>query len=403
MNIKIHTMYFLPDFGSAPILMDELASYLAARGHKAEIITTIPRICNNATYRGRLYVKEQGHGFYIKRFWTNTTPGILGRFVAWSIYVFWGIFNILTINKGDILFLRLPPLQLGLVGMLAKRLKGAKVILNIQDIHPDLAIEAGILRSPLVIKIAKMLEKLIYRWPDLIIVISEGFRKNLQNKGVEVDRIRIIPNWVDVNFLKPLPKDNLVSRRLSLADKFVVMYAGTISITNFLSLASILEVASLLRDDADIVFVIVGEGLKKGALQEKAKKLTLTNVRFLPFFSYEDLPHLLSASDILIVPLDTDKAELSVPSKLYSFMAAGKPILCLAKDTSEVAKIITKTNCGLCATSEEVLKIKKIIQDLKDSDAYRLTLTQGARKYVLENFAKERILKMYEEAISLSQ
>ena len=282
-------------------------------------------------------------------------------------------------------------------------MKGAKVILNIQDIHPDLAIEAGILSNPLVIKIARIVERLIYRESDLIIVISEDFKKNLQNKGVDADKMMIIPNWVDVDFLKPLPKDNDISRGLYLADKFVVMYAGTISITNFLSLTGILETANLVKDDTDIVFVMVGEGLKKGALQEKAKELNLTNVKFLPFFSYEDLPNLLAASDILIVPLDTDKAELSVPSKLYSFMAVGKPILCLAKDTSEVAKIITKTNCGLCVTSEEVLKIKKIIQDLKDSDEYRMNLTQQGRKYVLENFAKEKVLQMYEETISLLQ
>ena len=394
-------MYFLPDFGSAPILMDELASYLAARGHKVEVITTIPRIYKKGNYEGRFYVEEEGKGFFIKRFWTNTTPSFFGRFLAWSIYAFWGMFNILTINKGDTLFLRLPPLHLGLVGILAKRLKGAKVVLNIQDIHPDLAIEAGILSNPLVIKMARIFERLVYRESDLIIVISEDFRKNLQNKGVDADKMMIIPNWVDVDFLKPLPKDNHISRGLCLADKFVVMYAGTISITNFLSLAGILEAANLLKDDTGIIFVIVGEGLKKEALQEKAKELNLTNVKFLPFFSYENLPNLLAASDILVVPLDTDKAELSVPSKLYSFMAAGKPILCLAKGTSEVAKMITEASCGFCVMSEEVLKIKKIIQDLKNSDEYRKNLAQCGRKYVLENFAKERVLKMYEETISL--
>lgn len=400
MNIKIYTMYFLPEFGSAPILMNELAAYLASRGHSVQVITTFSRERKEGNYKRIFFADEERQGFRIRKFWTNATPGPIGRFFAWNIYIFWCILYIFTVRKGDVLFLRLPPLQLGFVGILARKFLGAKVISDVQDIHPDLAIEAHILNNPFLVKIAKTLEKRTYNNSDLIIVISEGFRKNLLNKGVPSEKIRVVPNWADTDLLKELPKDNRIGEKLSLVNKFVIMYAGTISLSNFLSLERVLEVADLLRGEPDIVFVIVGEGLKKKSLLKRADKLNLANVRFMPFVSYDDLPYLLASSDILLVPLDTDKAELSVPSKVYTFMAAGRPILCLAKKDSETARLIARTNCGVSCLAEDLAGIKDAIFRFKESAESRKSLSENGRKYILDNFSKEKILKIHEELIS---
>jgi len=105
-----------------------------------------------------------------------------------------------------------------------------------------------------------------------------------------------------------------------------------------------------------LVFVIVGEGLKKPDLKRKASDLDLNNVTFLPFQPYEDLPFLLAASDVLLVPLDKEKTQLSVPSKLYNYIAAGRSILGLTDSTSEVARIIKDAGCGLCVGPEDANK-----------------------------------------------
>jgi len=399
MNIKIYTMYFIPEFGSAPILMNELATYLASRGHNIKIITTFSRQRKESNYKRFSFTTEQRDGFSITRFWTVAWPGPLGRLLAWNIYVFWCMLDIFSVRKDDILFLRLPPLQLGLFGILAKKIRRIKVILDVQDIHPDLAIESHILNNPLLIRISKVLEKLVYKSADLIIVISEGFKKNLLNKGVPPGKIRVVPNWADTGFLRELPRNNHISEKFSLGNKFIIMYSGTVSLSNFLSLERILEAADLLRDNPDILFIIVGEGLKKESLLKKASKLNLPNVRFMPFLPYDDLPYLLASSDILLVPLDTDKAEISVPSKLYSFMAAGRPILCLANRESETARIVRETNCGVHVIPEDVSRIKDIIQELKNSDESRKSMARSARAYVLDNFSKEKILKIHEDLI----
>lgn len=151
------------------------------------------------------------------------------------------------------------------------------------------------------------------------------------------------------------------------------------------------------RKNKDIVFVIVGEGLKKGDLEAKAAGMAIDNVIFLPFQPYPDLPHLLATVDVLLVPLDKEKSLLSVPSKLYHFMAAGRPVFGLAHGDSEVYKIIMDTQRGLCAPPEEPQKIAETILALKSSRDLRETKAAQGRAYAVDRFSRERMLKAYED------
>jgi colanic acid biosynthesis glycosyl transferase WcaI len=206
----------------------------------------------------------------------------------------------------------------------------------------------------------------------------------------------VIPNWVDTDFLTPLPKDNPVSRKYGLHDKFVMMYSGTISISSNRALEHVLEAAAALREDKDVVFVIVGEGLKKAELQKRAVELGTDNVRFLPFQPYEDLPRLLASSDVLLVPLDKEKAQMSVPSKLYNFLAAGRPVLGLAPPDSEVAALIRGTGCGEVVPPDDIPKIGEMILRMKGDPGARREMASNARRYVVGNFSRKMIMDRYE-------
>ena len=399
MKISIHTMYFLPDFGSAPILINELASDMAARGHNIEVVTTIPRQ-RPPELKGLFYSRRRENGFVVKRFWTNATPHPIGRLIAWNIYTAGTILNALTLRKGDVLFLRTPPLQLGFTGFLAAKLRGVRVVLNVQDIHPDLSIESGILRNHAAIRFAQGLEKWVYGISDHIIVIGGGFLKNLLDKGVPREKLTVIPNWVDTDFLKPSSKDNPVSRKFGLQDKFVAMYSGTISISSNRALEHVLEAAAALREDKDVVFVIVGEGLKKAELKKRAGELGTDNVQFLPFQPYGDLPNLLASSDVLLVPLDKEKSGMSVPSKLYNFLAAGRPVLGLAPPDSEVAALIRGTRCGDVVPPDDIPGIGEAVLRLKGDPDARREMASNARRYVVDNFARKTIMNRYETLLA---
>ena len=400
MKISIHTMYFLPEFGSAPILMNELASYLAGRGHEVEVVTTIPRPPHNRGTQGRFLIREERDGFRVKRFLTNFTQHHIGRLVAWTIYTAATIVNLLFMKRGDVLFLRLPPLQLGVTGIIARSLKGVRFILNVQDIHPDLSIESGLLRNPFFIRLAQAFEKWIYRQSETIVVISEGFRRNLLDKGVPSGKVHILPNWVDTDFIRPLAKDNPVARRYGLADTFTAMYSGTISISSNVALEKVLEAAARLKARKDVKIAIVGEGLKKKSLEDKAAGLSLANVIFIPFQPYADLPALLSAADVLLVPLDVEKSQLSVPSKLYNFMAAGRPILGLASSSSEVAGLIASTGCGRCVSPEAPEQIAQALLQMKDSPSEARNMAGRGRSYAEDHFSKNKVLAGYEKILA---
>jgi len=404
MNIKIHTMYFLPEFGSAPVLMNELAAYLSLKGHKVEVITTMPRKSNDKRYKGRFFSSEEdsSSGFDIKRFRVGSFPGALGRLLAWTLYSLFSAGNVLFTAKKDIFFLRLPPLQLGISGILAKKLRGSRFIVNLQDIHPDLAVESGILKNKLLIRTAYLFERWIYSYADLIIVISEGFKNNLLKKGVNAEKIKIIPNWVDTEFVRPLARDNRVSDKLALKDKFVVMYAGTISLSSIVTLNSLLDAAALLQNDKDILVVIVGEGLKKDSLVEKAEKMKLTNILFTGFLPHEDIPYLFASADLLLVPVDVNKTELSLPSKLYNCMASGRPILSLAPNNSEIDSFVKDSGCGVSIDPGDINKIRDVILELKADTGYRSEMGKRGRDYVLNNFSKDKVLKVYEDTLSLT-
>jgi colanic acid biosynthesis glycosyl transferase WcaI len=396
MKILIHTMYYLPDFGSAPVLMDELARYLAGAGHEVEVVTTMPRE-RGETFRGLAYSRRDGGGLAVKRFWAPRSPAPLGRLLAWNVYTIGALVNLLSVRRGDVLFLRTPPLQLGFPAFWARTLRRARVIVNVQDIHPDLAIESGILRNPAGIGFARALERWVYGLADRIVVISDGFARNLRAKGVPDAKLAVLPNWVDTGFLRPGPKDNPVSRRHGLRDKFVVMYSGTISISSNRALERTLEAAVLLAGERDIGFVVVGEGLKKDAVRGKAAALGLENVLFLPFVPYPELPDLLASSDVLLVPLDKDKSDLSVPSKLYTFMAAGRPILGLAAPGSEVAELLRANDCGLTAAPDDPAAIAAAVREFAMSPEKRRALGANARDFVVRRFSKDTVLRAYDE------
>jgi colanic acid biosynthesis glycosyl transferase WcaI len=395
MKIFIHTMYYLPDFGSAPVLMGELARDLAAAGHDVEVVTTLPRT-RGARFRGLVYSRRVEDRVVVKRLWTNAAAHPLARLLAWNIYTAGALLNLMTARRGDVLFLRTPPLQLGVPALFGKAFRGARVLVNVQDIHPDLAIESGILKNPAGIRFAKALERWVYGLADRIAVISDGFARNLRAKGVTDAKLAVLPNWVDTDFLKPGPKDNPVARRHGLDGRFVVMYSGTISISSNRTLERALEAASLLAGDREVVLVLVGEGLKKRSLEEKAAALGLGNAVFLPFVPYPELPALLAASDVLLVPLDRDKSDLSVPSKLYTFMAAGRPILGLASPDSEVAVLLRDNACGLAVSPDDPRAMAAAVEALKADPERRRALGANARDYAVRRFSRATVLRSYD-------
>src|SRR5437867_4174110 len=207
----------------------------------------------------------------------------------------------LASGSADLIMAISPPLQAALTGWLVGRLKRAPLFLHIQDLVPDAAIATGqLLESSMPVKIARRLERFVYRRAAAIGVICDGFRENLEAKGIAAPKVAVLPNHVDLEFMRPFDRDGPFRARWGIEPSaFVIMYSGSIGLKQ--GLETLIDAAERLRSDPAVRFVIVGDGPSLRDLVARAKGHELTNVLFLPLQPREDLPHQFAAADVLVI------------------------------------------------------------------------------------------------------
>jgi len=226
-------------------------------------------------------------------------------------------------------------------------------VFNIQDVFPDVAVELGAITDPRVISAASWLERFLYRRADAVTVLSDDLRDNVAGKlgRHRPERVVVIPNFVDTERIRPTDPDNSYRAENDLTGRTVVMYAGNVGLSQSLDL--VVEAARRFRDRGrdDVVFVINGGGSALAGLRESARGLD--NLRFVGMQPRERLPEVLAAGDLHLVPLRTGLARSSVPSKLYSILAAGRPVLASVDGGTEVATTIERAGAGVSVPPED--------------------------------------------------
>jgi len=237
----------------------------------------------------------------------------------------------------------------------------------------------------------------MYRKAAHITTIAPSFRDNLVAKGVPAEKISIIPNFVDTEFIRPLPKAHSFAQQHGLSDKFVITHAGNLGYVY--DLDTMLNAASLLSSQKDILFLIVGNGVAKPALEKKAHELKLDNIRFMPFQPRESLPWLRASSDVQVSLYKNGAANDSFPSKIYEIMASGRPLLASSDGDSGVATLVKTAGCGLCIKPGETEHLAEAILDLYRNPALRATMGRQGRRYAEENHSKHAAVARYNELL----
>jgi glycosyltransferase involved in cell wall biosynthesis len=222
-----------------------------------------------------------------------------------------------------------------------------------------------------------------------IVVLGDRMREHLHvEKRVPYEKIRVIHNW-SIQDISPRPRLNYFREIHGLEDRFVVLYAGNMGISH--NLEHLIETAA--KTPSGVQFLFVGGGEKKNTLQAAAKKLGLSNVMFLPYQPDSMLNDMLAAADLCVVALEPELTGLAVPSKTYSILAAGKPILAIGSPESEVANIVRQWDCGWVVTTSD--EIHELLQRLVTSPEEVLRAGSNARKAYLENFTREKAVSHY--------
>lgn len=385
MRILLLTAYFPPDTGSAAHLFYELGAELVQRGHQVSVLTSMPGYHPTGElerYKRKRWLRENVDGMEVVRVATPQLPrhSMVGR----ALWQFGGAVAFflasVRLHPHDCAIVYSPPLPLGLTAWAFKRLKGTPFILNVQDLFPQSIIDLGLLKNRWAIRFFEAMERFIYQRADVITVHSEGNRKHVISKGAPADRVEVVPNWVDTNFIRPGERMNGFRFEHKLGDAFVVSFAGVLGYSQDLDI--VLEAAALLKDYGDILWLIVGDGVEKPRLQAKARQMNLTNVRFLPMQPRSKYPLVLHASDVCLATLHAEVKTPVVPSKILSIMAAGRPVVAAMNLDGDAPRLIAKARCGLCVPPEDPKALADAVLTLYRDPNLRDELGRNGRHYV---------------------
>jgi colanic acid biosynthesis glycosyl transferase WcaI len=400
MRILLLAQCYAPENVSAAVLITNLATDLVRRGHEVTVVTGAPSYPHGrvfAGYRNHLYAEERLDGVRVIRTWSVITPSTktLPRLLHYGTYSLTAFYGGLLGSRPDVILSYSPPLPLGFSAWLLSRIWRAPWVLEIEDLYPDAAVAAGLLTNRALIRFFRGLELFQYRRAARIVLISETFRRNLLAKGVPDSKLRVIPIWADPDEIRPLEKHNAFRRRCGLDGKFVVMYAGNIGLTSCLE--DVLRAADHLREQAEIHFVLVGEGVRKQALEAEAKIRALPNVTFLPYQPRENFPEMLAAADLGLVTLNAGASLSSLPSKVFSVMASARPVLAVTPPGSELMQIVAESGCGWSVPPGEPGGLAEVILQIQSRGADLARFGQNGRACLEEKYSRRRCVDAREQ------
>lgn len=300
------------------------------------------------------------------------------RLLTWSLFTMYSFFYLLfSSRKNELILVTTPPFII-YIGMFFKKIRNQKYHLIIWDLYPDVLVNFGVFKNDsFIINQWKRLNKSCFNNASSIFTLGNHIADTL--KTYTDNEIKIVQNWVDAEFVKPMPKsENPFAVKHALKDKFVVMYSGNLGMTH--NIESMLEAASLLKQFPHIVFVIIGDGAKKEKIERMVQEQSLTNVITLPYQDKAVLPYSLASADIGMVTLDAGAENISVPSKTYYMLAAGTLILALASKQSELGFLIEKYRCGKVFDNGNASEIAAFIKEMSENAEELLQFKKRSRE-----------------------
>jgi glycosyltransferase involved in cell wall biosynthesis len=336
-------------------------------------------------------LRRVGHTRFSKR-------SLAGRIVNYLTFLFCAFWASLLGKRPDVAVVQTDPPLLCLIGWYLQRVRGAKLVVCLQDVHPDIAIAIGKLRGGRLLRALRRLMFHVYRGADRIVVPSRDMRRSVIASGVDPRRVQCLPNWIDTALVRPIKCNNAFRRQQDLAGRFVVMYSGNLGLCQCLE--DVIAAAACLRDRKDILFLLVGGGALKTRLQRQAADLQLSNVRFLPYQPKLALAESLSAADVHLVPLDPRVASLLMPSKFYGVLASGTPLVAIAPDGCELAELTRKQGVGVVARPGEPQALAEILRELAGNARELSAKGRLARRLAVARYDRKRITSRFARMLS---
>lgn len=405
LHVLILTHNFVPEFTGAATMQYELARFLVVSGHTVTVITSTPDHHMVDKQDRKIDQQETIDGIRVIRIKPPrlSKSTLINREINALMADFLLVMKGLRIKPVDILFMLTPPVTLPIFAALIKKIRKSISIMYLQDVFPEFLISMNVMtRSNILFRIAKRLEMTAYKKASCIGVHSPKNKAYVVDCGIDEKKVRVIPLWVDTEFLASNHSPNDFIDQNKLQGKFVVMYAGTVGFA--MGAKTIPQTAKFLEREKDIQIVVVGEGSKIGEMQAEMDRLKINNVLLLSPRPREELPKVLSSSDILLVLLRKEMTDnpngyfnAVIPHKLLTNMAVGKPVLLSAEIHSDAAELVRQSNCGKIVSPEDPEALAQAIVEMKRNRSKLSEYAQNGRKFAVEHFNSLQQVQRMEE------
>ncbi|MFC0332922.1 glycosyltransferase family 4 protein [Paenibacillus sepulcri] len=405
-NIVFVINYFYPDYASTGQLLTELCLHIQ-HDFNITVIAAQPGYAGEKNEESKRITHDKLENISIIRI---KLPKVdkqnkLSRLRFITTYFFYA--NILVLRQKNLDFIYTisqPPILGGLIGSLGKFFKRAKHIYNIQDFNPEQAEAVGFSKSKQLFKAARWMDTLNCKYADHIITVGQDMQETLMRRFADqkVTENTVINNWTNEQEIIPLskkhPKVAEFIAENGWQDKFIVMYSGNLGL--YYDLENVIKITKEFKDKKDLVFVFIGEGAVKKQMQQFVQENSLEQVYFLPYQPIENLKYSLNAADVHMVVNQKGIKGVSVPSKIYGVMAAGKSVLGVLESGSEAHRLIEKSGCGVVAEPQDYEETIRQLNVLYHLDRRELEATGArGRAYLEQHLRRDLSLEKYRKLL----
>ena len=408
-KILIHSIVFSPDGVSTAYLYNDIALKFKEIGYEVVVLTTTPHYnavvseLKKQPLRERalgLYYESNFRGIKVKHVYQKKYKSTIRRLLG---FVYWHIVSFVIAlfeKKVDLILSPSPPLTIGLLNVIIAKLKGTKVIYNVQEIYPDLLIEEGGLKSNVVISFLKWMERIVYNHSSAVTTIDRIFYETIVSRFKDKTKLHVIPNFVDTDIYKPIEKESLELDKDLFPDtkSIKIMYAGNIGHAQ--DWEPLIALADELKEDA-VEFFVIGEGaMKDKLLQEKADR-GLKKLHIIPYQPRELMPSLIAYSDLQFIFMAPQTEGHGFPSKVYTIMACAKPLVVCSGENTPIINFLNDKDCAFLVTKKDLqFKVNSIANFSRNTPKTELE-RMGKNGYVniANNYSKEKVTGEYAELV----
>ncbi len=388
MHILLLNEYYPPDTSATAKMAAQVAETLA-KSHRVTVVAGRPSYDPDEFYPYKLLRRDTCNGVVVERVGSTAYPRhqMKRRVSNYLSYLALAVPRALAIRPDVVLAMTDPPVA-GIAGAFIARLAGRPFVYNIRDLYPDMAIGGDIVRPNGWASRWEKMHRNALKRAARVIVLGDDMRSRILAKGIAPERVVVVRDGTTFPASMPAKSDPVV-QEIRSGFSFVALHAGNLGFYG--AWGTLLKAAEMLRNE-NAALVFVGDGANRASLEASAAGSP--NVRFLPFRPFEQVPHVMMAGDVHIVTIRRGLEGVVVPSKLYSILAAGRPVLAVAPDSSDAARIVTESGCGLAADPDDPAAVAKAICELRSDPARLCEMGRRARE-TAEKYARVNELQLF--------